>query len=204
MVQTAPAVTPRHRATQRRILAAASRLFRERGLQATGMRDIAAELGMHAGNLYYYFDSKEALLAFCQEETLAQLLELAEDAAAADLEPAARLRRLIVDHLVCLNDTNPGSLAHLEVEAVTGPWRERIQRLRDRYERRLRETVEEGVACGAFRHADPKVATLAILGALNWSVKWYRPSGERSAREVGEQFADLLLGGLASGDRADG
>ncbi|MEO8277220.1 MAG: helix-turn-helix domain-containing protein, partial [Thermoanaerobaculia bacterium] len=42
-------------ARRREILAAASRLFRREGLASAGMREIAAELGMTAGNLYYYF-----------------------------------------------------------------------------------------------------------------------------------------------------
>ena len=54
---------------KREILDAASRVFRRQGLHATGMRDIAAELGMAVGNLYYYFKDKEELLAFIQEET---------------------------------------------------------------------------------------------------------------------------------------
>ena len=43
---------------KRQILEAASRVFRRKGLHGTGMRDIATELGMHAGNLYYYFPNK--------------------------------------------------------------------------------------------------------------------------------------------------
>src|SRR3954452_16747950 len=62
---------------KREILDAASRVFRRRGLQSTGMRDIAAELGMAVGNLYYYFKDKEELLAFVQENTLEGLLNLA-------------------------------------------------------------------------------------------------------------------------------
>jgi hypothetical protein len=35
-----------------------------------------------------------------------------------------------------------------------------------------------------------------ILGALNWTVKWYQPGGRRSADSIGEEFADLLVRGL--------
>src|SRR5512134_3389481 len=103
---------------RREILAAASRLFRARGLHATGMREIAAALGMTAGNLYYYFADKQALLAFCQESTLDELMTQAKRIAAEDGAAAARLRRLLVAHVVALNETHPGSLAHLEIEAL--------------------------------------------------------------------------------------
>ena len=48
---------------QSRILDVATALFSERGYAATRMQDIADGLGMKAGSLYYYFESKEAVLA---------------------------------------------------------------------------------------------------------------------------------------------
>jgi TetR/AcrR family transcriptional regulator, cholesterol catabolism regulator len=181
---------------KRDILDAASRVFRRKGLQATGMRDIAAELGMAVGNLYYYFKDKEALLAFVQEETLAGLLELAEQARDRDLRPDARLFLLIEGHVVRLNEETPGSLAHLEVEALGPKWRRTVQARRDEYERAFRDILEEGTARGVFRPTDPKVSALAILGAVNWTVKWFRPGGGKTARQIGRECAELLVRGL--------
>jgi AcrR family transcriptional regulator len=181
---------------KREILDAASRVFRRQGLHATGMRDIAAELGMAVGNLYYYFKDKEELLAFIQEDTLAGLLDLARQARALDLRADARLALLIEGHVVRLNEETPGSLAHLEVEAL-GPRRRRpVQARRDEYERAFREILEEGIAEGVFRPADAKVSALAILGAVNWTVKWFRPDGGKTAREIGREHAELLVRGL--------
>src|SRR4029077_5352935 len=96
---------------KREILDAASRVFRRRGLQATGMRDIATELDMAVGNLYYYFKDKEALLAFVQEDTLEALLELATRVRDQKLRANGRLFMLIEEHVVLLNEEIPGSLA---------------------------------------------------------------------------------------------
>lgn len=181
---------------KRRILEAASRLFRHRGLHATGMRDIADELGMHVGNLYYYFRNKQDLLAFCQDDALRGLLDEAATALAADLPPDRKLRRLIVAHVERLNEATPGSLAHLEVEALEEPRRSEILARRQQYEAAFRTLIEEGMAAGLFRAADAKVASLAILGALNWTVKWFRSDGRRTAGSIGREFGDLLVGGL--------
>jgi AcrR family transcriptional regulator len=196
MVQIAAADSGKVLEKKRGILDAASRVFRRKGLQATGMRDIAAELGMAVGNLYYYFRDKEELLAFVQEDALAGLLDLAARVRAADLPADAKLFRLIEEHVVRLNEGTPGSLAHLEVEALGTPWRESVQARRDEYERAFREIIEEGIAAGVFRPADPKVSALAILGAVNWTVKWFRPNGDKSAREIGRECAELLVRGL--------
>jgi AcrR family transcriptional regulator len=195
MVQIA-ADTDKALEKKREILDAASRVFRRKGLHASGMREIAAELGMAVGNLYYYFRDKEALLAFVQESTLAGLLDLAARVRESDLTADARLSLLIEGHVVCLNEQTPGSLAHLEVEALGEPWRREIQARRDEYERIFREVIDEGIAAGVFRPTDSKVSALAILGAVNWTVKWFRPEGGKSAREIGRECAELLVRGL--------
>ena len=209
MVQTATvprqeASGPTAEARRREILAAASRLFRARGLHGAGMREIAAELGMTAGNLYYYFPSKQALLAYCQEATLDTLLEGSEELAAAEgggSDAVTLLRRLIESHVVCLNETYPGSLAHLETEALAPEARRALLAKRNGYERRIAALVEAGIRDGELRPCDPKLATRALLGAVNWTVRWFSAEGEKSAAEVGSAFADLLLDGLRSRER---
>ena len=201
MVQTAVA-TDRAVERKREILEGAARVFRRSGLHAAGMREIARELGMHAGNLYYYFENKQALLAFCQEDALAGLLDLAETVVAGPGKAGEKIERLIVGHIELLNEKTPGSLAHLDVEALEPGWRDRIQPQRDRYERFYRQLIREGIADGSLREADPHVATMAILGALNWTVKWFRPEGQQSAAEIGSQFASVLVDGLRKGPRS--
>jgi AcrR family transcriptional regulator len=181
---------------KREILDAASRVFRRKGLHASGMRDIAAELDMAVGNLYYYFRDKEDLLAFIQQTTLTGLRSLADQVEALDLRADGKLWLLIAGHVALLNEETPGSLAHLEVEALGEDRRQPIQEGRDEYERTFRRLIDEGVAGGVFRTPDPKVAALALLGAANWSVKWFRPGGGKTAREIGRDMADLLVQGL--------
>jgi AcrR family transcriptional regulator len=206
MVRNAAEQTPndRGRERQREILRAASAVFRRKGLHATGMRDIAAELGMAVGNLYYYFASRDALLAFCQEDGLDGLLALAAEVRSLAVPLDVQLHLLVAGHVVLLNEGTPGSLAHLEIEALPAGARSRVVRRRQAYEGELRALLTAGVADGAFRaDLDPKVAAMAVLGAVNWTAKWFRPGGGRSAREIGEQFATQLVAGvLAPGRRA--
>lgn len=198
MVQTASTTpdSPRALDRKRAILGAAARVFRDRGLHGTGMRDIAAAAGMTAGNLYYYFESKGELLAFCQQDALDGLLALAESVESADRPPEVQLWELIVGHVRRLNEGTPGSLAHLEVETLDDRFRGPLLAQRDRYEQALRRIVARGVEAGRFRPVDPKTAALAVLGAANWTVKWFRPGGGRTAEEIGREFADHLVRGL--------
>ena len=196
-----PTADSRAQRKQLEILAAASRAFRRQGLHATGMRDIAAESRMHVGNLYYYFRNKQELLAFCQRHTLTALMELAERITHQPWRADEKLYRLIVGHIVQLNDEMPGSLAHLEVEALDEPLRKGVVRARDRYEETIRRIVREGVDDGLFRQVQTDVVVKAILGAVNWTVKWYRPQGNSTSAEIGAEIAQVLVGGLLAPGR---
>ena len=36
----------------------------------------------------------------------------------------------------------------------------------------------------------------AIPGAVNWIAKWFDPAGEMTSDQIGDAFADYLVGGL--------
>src|SRR5947207_409360 len=59
-IQAAPSRPPRRR--QQEILEAAARVFHEKGYESTSIQDIADEVGILKGSLYYYIRSKEDLL----------------------------------------------------------------------------------------------------------------------------------------------
>src|SRR5713226_6743243 len=57
---------PKSLETRFQILQIALGLFRQRGLNDTTMRDIAAAADMSLGAAYYYFPSKEAIIPVCR------------------------------------------------------------------------------------------------------------------------------------------
>src|SRR5262249_43186824 len=59
---------PRGEETRARIIRAALALFGERGFDGVSTRDIAAQAGVPAPSLQYYFENKEGLYAACLED----------------------------------------------------------------------------------------------------------------------------------------
>ena len=58
--------------TRRTAVAAASRLFRQRGIEAVSVADVMAQVGLTAGGFYRHFESKEALAKEACAEAFAQ------------------------------------------------------------------------------------------------------------------------------------
>jgi len=184
-------------AMRQTILRAAARVFRRRGFAATGMREVAVEADLSPGNLYYYFKSKHELLYFCQDHSLDRMLAAGRSVEHSGAPADQRLGRVIRAHLACLLDELDGAAAHTEVESLPPPLRGRIVAKRDRYEATVRRIVAEGVRSRAFAPCDPALVTRAVLGALNWTARWYRPDGGQPPAAVADAFATYLVRGLA-------
>jgi AcrR family transcriptional regulator len=179
------------------ILRAAAAVFRRRGFDRAGMREIADGLGVTTGVLYYHFKDKDEILYFCQDYSLDRMLEEGARIRREKAAPGVRLRRLIEAQLTCMLDELQGSAAHVEFAGLPPPLLKKIVAKRDKYERLMRGVVSQGMRTGAFRKRDPKLVTLAMLGAINWTIKWYRPEGRQSAARISREFADYLIKGLA-------
>ncbi len=58
---------------EQEIIAAAAKVFKEKGYHAATTRDIAAEVGIQQATLYYYISSKEELLYLVVREPIVRL-----------------------------------------------------------------------------------------------------------------------------------
>ena len=121
--------------TRTRILAAALTVFRERGFEASTMREIAAEAGMAVGAAYYYFDSKDALVMAFYEQAQEQMMPQAERILAAGKTLELRLRGLIGLKLANFapNRALLGALSsHADPQHPLSPFSERTAAIRNR------------------------------------------------------------------------
>lgn len=179
------------------ILRSALRAFRENGYHATTLEDIAERLGLRSTALYHYFPDKEAILYQCHRRSLDQVVPLIDEARERYETASDRLAYVIREHVRVMTDTLEGSPLAFEVPALSPAHQIEVVAARDRYEQGLRAIVAQGVECCEFRPVDPKIAVFAILGAINWIARWYRPDGSLHAPELGAQFAEHLVGGLS-------
>lgn len=183
----------RNEARRLDILRAAARVFRRRGIAAAGMREIAEEAGLSPGNLYHYFSGKDEILLFCQERTLVRMLAAVQEASGSAAE---RLRNVLRAHVHSMLDELESATAHLDVEALPENMRAPMIQKRDAYERAIRDIVADGVHSREFAPCDAALVTRAMLGAVNWTARWYRPDGPQTPSEIAQGLSDYLVKGL--------
>lgn len=85
--------------TEQQIIAAARKIFVQKGLAGARMQDIADEAGINKAMLHYYYRSKDRLFEIVFEEAVGQLLSGVNDIFQADMTPREKIVAA-VDHYI--------------------------------------------------------------------------------------------------------
>ena len=179
------------------ILAAAERLFAERGYEATSVRDIAEALHLQGGSLYAHIDTKEDLLWALLTAAADRFFAAVEPIARSELVPIEKLKRAVAAHVQVITDSARAAAVYMnEWRHLSEPRRSAFAARRDAYERMFRDIVREGIREGTLADVDEKFATLLILSSINWIYQWYRPDGPMTPEEIARKLTDMLLNGL--------
>lgn len=184
----------------------AARLFVEEGFDRTTVRMLAQEMGIKSGSLFHHFADKQEILCAVIEEGMFSALAIAREhlarcelhqpsessASLSRQQARERLLALARAHLdTLLTDRNAHVVALYEWRRLEGAAREHLVQLRDDYEDLWRDAIASAVAAGLLK-GDAALLRQFMLGALNWTVRWYRPEGERSPDELAEALVDSL------------
>jgi AcrR family transcriptional regulator len=178
------------------ILKSAAAAFRRRGYHGASVDEIASALEMTKGNLYYYFKNKEEILFACHEYSLDKLLALMNEVESEVSSPDVKLRRLVLALIHLILDDLHGTALTLDPEALSPALLKRIIAKRDQFDHGIRTIIQQGIDEGIFRPGDPKMIEFAMMGAVNWIAKWFDPAGAMTSDQIGDAFADYLVGGL--------
>ena len=173
----------------------AARLFRERGFDGTTTRDIADAVGMRSGSPFYHFKSKQELLAAVMEEGLVAGLPAAEAIVAGKLPPRAKFQALVRAHLEIVLGEGHDFIPVLlyEWRRLTPELRDKVQVLRNRYDQLWQGLVGELTAAGLL-NSDSAVSRLLLMGAMNYTVLWYKPGQGADLDQIAEQAVVMFLG----------
>jgi AcrR family transcriptional regulator len=185
------------------IMEAAARVFAERGYHGASTQDIADLLGIRQASLYYYFPSKEVALEQVCMQGEAGFFETEQAIAAGPGTPEEKLAGLVRAHIAPLLDRNHFVRVFLtQRQFLPTPSRRRIGKVSRDIEAIFEAVIRQGVHQGEFRgDADPRLATLAILGMCNAVAAWYGKENVSMERIASEFVALVLQGVVAPGKK---
>jgi AcrR family transcriptional regulator len=180
------------------LLCAASRLFNRKGVEATSIDEIAAEVGATKGVVYHYLADKPDLIARCfrrafnLSDRILQAVELSGGSAMQrTLAGVALLVEANLDDEFC-------PLAPLAgVEALPADAKDEIMDRVRALEQGYPEVAREGLADGSVRDVDMTAVAEAMAGAFGWLHKWWRPELAAKDTVIGEHVR-LLAQGLGA------
>ncbi|HSM35261.1 MAG TPA: TetR/AcrR family transcriptional regulator [Longimicrobiales bacterium] len=175
------------------ILKSAAGVFADRGYHQASMRDVSRASGVSLSGIYYYVRSKEELLFRIQEHCFGSILDSLDEVLAGETDPARRLRLLIANHLgFFLGNMGEMKVLSHEAEVLEGDFRRRVNALKREYVNRTASIIAE---LRPESGDDPRLATFALFGMMNWIYNWYRPDRDPPADELAARMFGLFVAG---------
>jgi AcrR family transcriptional regulator len=177
------------------VLAAAVRLFNDRGYDATSMFDIAESLGITKSSVYHHISGKEQLLQMAMDRALDGLFEAADEVRALEVPALERLQQLIRRSVLVLGERLEFVTLLLRVRGNTAVEQRALARRRE-FDACVTDLVKQAQADGDMRaDVDPGTAARLLFGMVNSLTEWYRP-GRGGIRALADTVTSLAFHGL--------
>jgi AcrR family transcriptional regulator len=179
------------------VLQSAANIFFAKGYHASSIEDVARDVGMLKGSLYYYIKSKDDLL-------FRLLLAGIEDSDAfiarqidPESDPVEQLERAIraqIDYII-QNRVQFGLFLH-EFDSLSGKRQHKLISVMSRYNSRFVELVRRAQEEGKLINGEPWIIVNGILGMCNWLYRWYDPDQLSDSEQIKSVFVRLVFEGI--------
>lgn len=154
-----------HRRDQ--ILAAAKRIFAQKGFRRTKIDEIAAYLNLGKGTLYRYFKDKKALFLAIFEQGLAQLRQSIMTYVEPIADPRERLAAAVRTYFEFFDNNKELIEIMMQVRSeFKDEYRRIFMAVYSDYIVRIQENLRKGIEIGVFRELDIEKTAEAISATL--------------------------------------
>jgi TetR/AcrR family transcriptional regulator, cholesterol catabolism regulator len=176
----------------------AARLFREKGFNATGMRDIALEVGVEAASLYNHIRSKSELLQQCCFRVAGDFSrQLEEQEQQNNKSSTSKLEAILRFHIRSwITRLDEVLVATHESKYLEEPWHSEFMQERRRYMKRIESIIRQGMDNGEIREADPYPIMLTFMSTVRGIEFWHRKQQEVTAIALEEGLVDMIIKGM--------
>ncbi|WP_345783709.1 TetR/AcrR family transcriptional regulator [Ureibacillus aquaedulcis] len=181
-----------------RIIETALDLFQQKGYHGVSVDEIVETAGTSKGGFYHKFKSKDALLYEIHDVFISHVLKETKKAYDQNDTPIDKVRAM----LYAFTNVFDVYQRHISVfydESTYLPQdlKNIIKEKRTEYRKLIEQVIEDGKNSGHFRpNISTTITTMAIIGLVNWTYKWYRQNGSLTMEQITLHFNDLILRGI--------
>jgi AcrR family transcriptional regulator len=186
--------------TEAQIYEAALAVIAERGYHGMTLRQVAGQVGIQMASLYYYYDSKQAMLVDIMDRTMRGLAESVQAAVDPGASAEERLRQAIRGYVLFhANNRAAAFVTDAELRALEPRNHRKQLILRDAQEAVFLDLVTAGIASREFPLRDAKLFVFCMLTACTGVAAWFRPGQRLSAEQIADGYGDIFAGFAITG-----
>ena len=177
---------------------AAAAVFAQKGFHGASTTDIAEQMGIKQGSLYYYFKSKEEALEEVCLYGISDYVHRMEGIASSNQPFESKLLATVTSHLTSYREKNEALKVHNDERLyLPGERRARLKELGSHYRELLEGIFESAVRGGNLRqNLDCHFAAQTVIGVCNaWGDLIVR-GPDLDIFEIIQKCTDLLLNGF--------
>jgi TetR/AcrR family transcriptional regulator, cholesterol catabolism regulator len=178
------------------VLQSAANIFFAKGYHATSIEDVARDVGMLKGSLYYYIKSKDDLLfrlLLAGIEDSDAFIAQQIDPQAEPLEQLERAIRAQIDYII--DNRVPFGLFLHEFDSLSGKRQHKLISVMSRYNSRFVELVRRAQEQGKLIEGEPWIIVNGILGMCNWLYRWY-DADQMDPGQIKNIFVSMIFEGI--------
>jgi AcrR family transcriptional regulator len=189
------------RDVEARLLAAALKLFGQRGYAGVSVREVARAAGVTTPNVYYYFGSKRGLYLRLLHDLLDRRSTAVRVALNEKGDPIIRLRRVLEAYIWFDRDDPVDREAQLfllrEIYGLGSDLFTDLVAEHDASNRRaLRQVIEEGIRLGVFRPVRVEHTVIAIFGIMLTFIRRAALGARVRPSDAIAQVMDVMVEGM--------
>jgi len=191
----------RRERTRTELLAAATRVLAEKGLDQTKVSDIAAAADVGVGTFYLHFADKEALFDAVVDDTVRRLKATVDDARARAREPRAKI---VATNRAFFRFAHDNREVFKIVFGHAAAYNDLIRRAQSLFIADIEKEVRQGIAAGAFAQLPPALVAQAVVGMATQVISWWTENDSVPIETLIETTTTLALHGITPGAAAKG
>ncbi|KGR76714.1 TetR/AcrR family transcriptional regulator [Ureibacillus manganicus] len=183
-----------------RIIETALDLFQQKGYHGVTIDEIVEKAKTSKGGFYHNFKSKDSLLYEIHDIFISHVLAETKQVYESYDSPILRLYNMLVSFTHVFDVYNRHITVFYDESAyLQDEYKDTIYQKRKEYRKLIERVIDDGKESKHFRsEISTSITTMAIIGLVNWTYKWYKSEGPLSMEEITAYFNDIVLRGIVT------